>query len=364
MSRVLTFPLPRAGRPAPPRRRKPRSGAAAAPLALGLALTVGPAAAHAEEGSCEPPSGLSTCVAADNLWPQAGPSPWLTIAPTTLTEPGLVGFGLVLTLLSRPIVLRVASPDPEGTDIYAVDDRLAGTFQATVGVADGLQLTLAMPLVLYQNGATIADVIGSSDFLPRSAMGDVRFGAAVRLLERAAGEDGVALASRFELSLPTGDEEAFVTSGSPVWAPGASLDHRIGRFSWGVDLSGRIAKERELGGATLGSQLGTALGAQLDILADGWLSAGLEAFALFTLAEQSDLVWDEATLSRSREDNAALHAPAEWLLSVRTAGLLDGQLVLALAGGSFIPTGSESPVTAPRFRFALSAQYVPAAAEP
>jgi hypothetical protein len=44
--------------------------------------------------------------------------------------------------------------------------------------------------------------------------------------------------------------------------------------------------------------------------------------------------------------------------------MLDGQLQASLAGGSLIPTGGDSAVTAPRFRFVLGLRYVPAASAP
>jgi hypothetical protein len=52
-----------------------------------------------------------------------------------------------------------------------------------------------------------------------------------------------------------------------------------------------------------------------------------------------------------------MHLPAEWLLSVHNDQLLDGAVRFSLAGGSFIPTGSKVPVTAPAFRFMSSMQY-------
>jgi hypothetical protein len=349
--------------PRGPRSHAPRGSRGVAP-GIGALLLALAAPASAQQDPCVPGGGLSTCINADNLWPAAGAGPWLSIAPTSMTPAGAVSFGLVLTVLSRPIVLRVASPDPEGTDVHAVDNRLGATFQSTLGLGEGLHLTLSMPVVLFQDGATVSDVLGTSDHLPRSAVGDLRFGVSTRLLERPEGEDGVALAGRFEMSVPSGDRQAFVTSGSPVYVPGASLDHRIGIFRWGADLSGRITEPQELAGAKLGSQIGLSLGASVDILEEGWLSGGLETFGLFTLEEQSRLIWDERLLEHRREPTGSPHIPAEWLLSARSAGLLDGQLVTTLAGGGSLPTGSDSALTVPRFRFALSLQYVPAAPKP
>lgn len=328
-------------------------------LAAAACLTVGLSTGDARaDEECAPAHGLSTCVVADNLWPQAGTSPWLSLGPTTAAAPGGVGFGFVASYLSRPIGLQIASADPEGTTVYAVDNVLDATFVLSAGLSKRLELTLAAPIVLFQDGASTADVVGSDEFLPRSAFGDLRFGVRAHALPRQ-GPEGVGLSGRLEIVAPTGNPSAFVTTGTAQYVPGLSFDHQIGRFHWGLDGSVRIRETRELAGARLGSQVVTAAGASVDILDGGWLSTGLEAFALFTLVDQYTLQWDAVRLRREAVETEQMHIPAEWMLSVRSAGLLDGQLQTALAGGSFIPTGSESPVTTPRFRFALSVQYTP-----
>jgi hypothetical protein len=340
--------------------RSARSAAGVAlPLAAVLLSSAALCPATSRAADCQPSNGLSTCIDADNLWPAPGGSSWQTLYPTELTPAGLVHFGLVLSYLSRPIGLVVSSPDPDGTTIHAIDDRVSATFLTAVGVGQGAALTLAAPMVLYQNGASIYDVTGEQEFLPRSAFGDLRFGAAVTLLDRAPDMDGVAMAGRFELATPTGDREAFASHGVASYAPGLSFDHRVGRFSWGLDGSARIRPVRELAGARIGTQLGLAAGANVDILANGWLSAALEAYALFGLAEQRELVWDPVALERVAEPSGTPHIPTEWLASVRSAGLLDEQLALSLSGGGFIPTADDSAVTTPRFRFVFGVRYVP-----
>src|SRR5262245_56067065 len=71
---------------------------------------------------CAPPSRLSTCVNADILWPHAGAGPFFSLGPGFTTPATWVSFGMVMSYLSRPIGIRVPSPDPEGTSIYAIDN--------------------------------------------------------------------------------------------------------------------------------------------------------------------------------------------------------------------------------------------------
>ncbi|MBW2526898.1 MAG: hypothetical protein JRI23_22125 [Deltaproteobacteria bacterium] len=334
--------------------RSARLGLAAAAAVVG---TCAAAPAHADD--CQPSSELSTCVTADTVWPHAGDGRWFRIAPTQAVPHGSVAFGLVASYISRPIGLRVSSPDPEGTTIWAVDNSLLATYLMAVGLGDRLQLDLAAPVVLFQDGAGVADVEGSGELLPRSAVGDPRLGVNVSILQRPERQDGPGLAGRFDISFPVGDETAFVSSGAPEYVPGISYDHRAGRVTWGADLSGRLRPTRKLAGARIGSQIGLSAGFMVDILADDWLSAGGEASLLGTIMEQQELTWDATELERVAEPSTTPHLPAEWMVTVRSAGLLDGRLVTSLGGGSFIPTGGESPVTVPRFRFMLGVRYVP-----
>ncbi len=264
--------------------------------------------------------------------------------------------GLTLGYLSRPIGLRMASPDPAGIAIHAVDHVFSASFLGAVGLTERLEINLALPTVLYQEGAGTADVLGTDERLPRAAVGDVRFGPVLALLSREHDEDGTALAGRLELSLPTGDDDAFVSARSTVFSPSLSLEQRLDRFCWSAEAGGRIRTASQLADARIGTQVLAALGASVDILDDAWLSAALEAIALFTVDPQGAAEGtDRAT---SAEDDRATHLiPAEWLLSVRSAGLADGRLATSLGGGGPIPTGPEPAVTTPLFRLMAAVHY-------
>ncbi len=322
-----------------------------------LALTTA-SEARAADDACQPRDGLSTCLTTDNLWPHAGGGPWLGQAPTDTTAADSIAFGLVSTFLHRPVGLRVPSPDPDGTTIYAVEHVLGTSLLCALGLTERLQVSLSQPFVLYQEGAGKADVVGSDDPLPRSAVGDLRFGTAVSLLQRGPQDDGPGLSARFEMTAPTGQDNAFVSSPSAVYAPGASLDYHIGDFALGLDVGARFRRPVDFANIQIGNQISAGLGVGYEVLDDGWLSVNLEAFALFTLAEQIKLVHDPYELTATEEPGDP-HIPAEWLLSVRTAALLDGRLRASLGGGSFIPTGSTSAVTTPAFRAVMALHFAP-----
>ncbi len=321
-------------------------------LPLAIVLLCGPAIA--DENPCQPSDGLSTCIASDNLWPYGGGGRWLSQAPTS-TVPGGAAFGFVNSYLHRPIGLVVASPDPAGTRVFAVEHALSATLLTAVGVNRWLHLDLAMPMMLFQEGASKADVVGSDQALPRSAVGDLRFGSHVALLPNRPA--GVGLAVRFQMTAPTGQRDAFVSSPSASFAPGVSADCTLGALSLGVDVGARLRRFTQLAGTLVGNQLSASLGVSYDLLPDDWLSLNLEAFALFTLAEQIELVVEPGALEATEATSSDPHIPAEWLLTVRTAGALDGKLSAHLGGGSFIPTGPSTDMTTPALRVVAAVQY-------
>jgi OOP family OmpA-OmpF porin len=309
---------------------------------------------------------VSPCINADTLWSHAGPARFVAVGSTETVRRERLGFGLASTYLSRPIVIHVRSPGGAGSDQYAVNDLANGTFLWAYGVSDRLELDLALPLTYGQGGTGLAPVTGGAG-LNDTAARDMRFGFAYALLSRprgaaASGEpDGPGVAARFEVSAPTGDRSQFAGEGAGVFVPGLAADYRAGRVFAGAEVGARIRPTAQLLGASVGTQVLTAIGVGVDVLPRALLSAVLEAWALPTLAEQGDV-----TLSGGAEPGAygtvpnGKHiVPAEWQLSARTAPLRSGDLAIQLGGGGAVPFGSDSVITAPRFRFTLGVRWAP-----
>src|SRR5260221_6409136 len=103
---------------------------------------------------------LSPCINADPLWPHAGPALFEAIGDTETVAARQLGFGLVTSYLSRPIVLHVKSPGGAGSDQYAVNDQVNGAFLWSYGVTDRFELDLALPITFGQGGAGLAPVTG------------------------------------------------------------------------------------------------------------------------------------------------------------------------------------------------------------
>jgi hypothetical protein len=312
-------------------------------------------ATAARAGDCSSPD--SPCVNDDVLWAHAGPSRFVAIASTDTVATGQIGFGLVATYLSRPVVLHVPSPGGPGTDQYAVNDQANGTFLWSYGLSSQFELDLAVPVTFGQGGTGLAPITGGSG-LKDTAVRDMRFGFAYALFPRG---QTWGLTPRLEVSAPTGDSDQFAGERSGVFVPSVSAQWQPGRFFVGAEVGARLRPTTELLGARIGSQLVTALGAGYDIMARrDLLSVALEAWALPTFVEQDDVQRPDGVDVLT--PNGKHITPAEWQLSLRTAPLSSGDLTIQAGGGTAIPIGDSPILTEPRFRFTLGVRWAPTSA--
>src|SRR5262245_47052017 len=229
-----------------------------------VVLGSGQRTAHATH--CSP--ALSTCIDADNLWPYPGSGPFLSIEGSTTTPPAQPSLGLVLSYLARAIGLRVASPDPKGTVIYALDNMFDESLLLSLGLTDRVEVTLAAPVTLFQDGAGLSDVLGTDAQLPRSVVRDPRIGASFAILPRprTGPPDGLAVISHLDLGIPLGDKDAFAGAATATVVPSIAAEYRIGRFQCAAQAGARVRGSSTLGRTTVGSQLAAGLGTAVDIL--------------------------------------------------------------------------------------------------
>jgi hypothetical protein len=326
-------------------------------VACCTALTLEARAARATDCS----GTASSCINSDILWPHAGPARFVAIGSTDTVAPGQLGFGLVTSYLSRPIILHVPTPGPGGSDQNAVDNQVNGTFLWAYGVTNRLELDLAVPLTFIQDGAGLSPITGGNA-LKDTAVRDMRFGLTYALLPhtRVAPDkrpEDFGLAARLEVSAPTGDDDQLAGEGTGVFVPSVSADWRRERGFMGAEVGARIRPTNELEGARIGTQLVTALGVGYEILPRELLTGLLEVWVLPTFAEQHTVTRDgPATLSTP---NGTTIAPAEWQLSARTSPLSGGDFSIQLGGGGDLPL-TNGAVTTPRFRFTLGLRWAPA----
>lgn len=328
--------------------------------ALGGALLVAavwPAPARAQ---CKSPF-YSPCINSDTYWPNAGPMRFAAVGGTETVAEGQVGFGLVTSYQSRPVILRVASPGT-GTDTFVVDDQVTGNFLFAYGVTNRLELDFALPVTFVQRGAGTSPITGGAP-LRDTAVRDLRAGIAYAILprERVAPDKQTSpygLAARFAFTAPTGDANDFAGERTAVFVPDLAGSYVRGRFFAGLDLGLRIRPVTQFAGARIGTQLTTAAGVGFDVLEKERLAVFLEGRAYVNFAEQAKLQQTPTRLDSVPSDKTI--TPAEWLLGVRSAPILAGDVSFLLGGGGPIPFGDDA-FTVPRFRFILGVVYAPLA---
>lgn len=328
------------------------------PLGCALALAVlVPLEARAQCKSAY----LSPCFNSDTYWPNAGPMRFAGVAGTETVGIGQVGFGLVTSYQSRPVVLRIASPG-SGSEQFVVDDQVNGNFTFAYGITNKLELDFVLPVTFVQRGAGLGAISGGSS-LRDTAVRDLRAGLTYAIVSRSrvapdASTDGWGLAARFLFTAPTGDANDFAGDRGAVFVPNIAASWSYRRIFAGGDLGFRFRSVNEFAGARIGSQLTSALGAGVDILERERLAFVLEGRAYVNFPEQARPTQSSVALKSERNGNRIV--PAEWFMGLRSAPLLAGDITFLAGGGGPIPLGDDA-ITVPRFRVVLAVVYAPLA---
>jgi hypothetical protein len=283
------------------------------------------------------------------------------VSSTETLGSGEIGFGMIATWISRPVLLHVASPGPSGSDQFVVDNQVNGNFLFAYGITDRLQLDLAFPVTFVQSGAGTSPVTGGRG-LRDTAVRDLRFGFAYSLLpqERVAIDQQkkpFSLVARFAMSAPNGDNSDFAGERTAVFVPDVAAQYRLNKsLFFGAEVGARLRPVAEFAGARVGTQLVTGLAAGFDAIDRDRLTFTAEAQVLPNFAEQHDT--KQSAFGLDSTPNGKSITPAEWMLSVRTAPIVAGDIAFMAGGGGPIPIGDPA-ITVPRFRFVFGVTYAP-----
>lgn len=316
----------------------------------------------------------NACIDSETFWPHAGATRFVSIGGTEPLPDGQVSFGLISSYQSRPVSLLTPSPGPTGTRGYAVDNQLTEHFLFALGITEKLHASFVLPATVLQDGDGLRALTGGSN-LRRQGLRDLRFGVGYAFVARhVTDENGVrrnvddatliarqklsyGLMGRFDVSAPTGDRDAFATSGTAVFVPTVAGDVRFGRLLIGAEIGMRLRETREALGTRQGPQLTQALGVTYDILGNELIAPFVEMRTLVgTTRNRKSVVRGNGAVESSRVSGG--NAPAEWAVGVRTAPFFGGDFAADLSGGGGIAlTGDD--FGAPRFRFTLGLRYAP-----
>jgi outer membrane protein OmpA-like peptidoglycan-associated protein len=249
-------------------------------------------------------------------------------------ESGDLNVGIILHYSRNPLVVT------SGNDVIRslVSDRLAGDFIVSMGMTDWLTLGVDVPAIFYQDGTMLELNTGADMGLSSAALGDIRVSPKFTILREKS--HFVSLALAVPVSLPSGDDGAFLGSKSVTVSPTLALStHLVDErlllaLNIGAWLMPEEADYRDL---EVGHELFYRLGAGFRFTDDWWALAELFAGGRIE------------TLGKNKPNEA----PMEWLVGLRWQGPWD--LTFSAGGGGGLLPGWGTP----NFRFFMGLTWSP-----
>jgi outer membrane protein OmpA-like peptidoglycan-associated protein len=180
--------------------------------------------------------------------------------------------GLVTSFSQDPLVFQ---PDNAPT-LSIVEQQLSTDAIVTLGLFDVLEVGLAMPIYL-RNEASIG-----TDDRSGAALGDLRLRPKFVLLDQDESDVGVAVV--VSITAPTGDDEAFASTGQIGFRPGVAVSTDMDALEVMLNVGADLKEERTFLDLTVGSKLvyGLALQYQMgEILIGGELFGSTDFGHLF-----------------------------------------------------------------------------------
>ena len=164
--------------------------------------------------------------------------------------------GLTLQQVERPVVVAGAGGGGEGELLRAlVDDRRQLDVAAAMGLGKGAELSMVLPVVLYQAAENPGQKLGD---VASSGVGDLRLRVRLGLAEGRRG--GLALA--LPVVLPTGDSEAWMGTGLPAFEPGLQGSLELGPVELASAVGYRVQQRSSLFTMVDGHKLTAQAGAR------------------------------------------------------------------------------------------------------
>ena len=289
---------------------------------------------------------MSPCINDDTLWLHAGPAHFVAVGSTETVASGQLGFALVTSYLSRPIVLQMPSPGSGGSPQNVINDQVNGTFLWSYGATDRLELDVALPITFGQGGTGLAPITGglasttrpcatcaSASLTPWfhtcGSQPDVPIDSLLARTTPGATQWG--LVARFEMSAPTGDHNQFAGERSGVYIPSLAARFPARAVVRAASrLGARVRPITELLGARVGTQIVTMLGVGYDILPRELLAA-----------TRRGLGASDARRARA-PDRATLSFPPSGRSPRGRTRCVAADLAIQLGGGSAIPFGGRN----------------------
>ncbi len=142
--------------------------------------------------------------------PPADPRGALYLEPADTVGAGEWNVALVASYANRQVTVE----DGDGeVAVVPLEHQISMDYLASLGVFERLAVFVTLPTVVYQRGDDARGLVADIDVLPRTGLGDGAAGAKLELLQPG-DAGGLALAGLGRLTLPTGDERAYLGEGT------------------------------------------------------------------------------------------------------------------------------------------------------
>jgi outer membrane protein OmpA-like peptidoglycan-associated protein len=213
--------------------------------------------------------GTDTSIDVQNYRPSPGPGNYLGVIGSDVAPHVQIGFNLDFNFQSKPLVFE----REDGTVSKAVDYQATLDFLWALGLFNVLQIGVALPVVIAQDGDGLAIVSEDATKLSTTAIRDLRLHLKGRLLgggklgggKGGTEKDGPGLALAITMSVPTGNDENFAGDKNVTVDPVLVFDYRIKVFRFALNAGVRIRQMSKVADFDLGHQLlyGAGLGLML-----------------------------------------------------------------------------------------------------
>ncbi len=227
---------------------------------------------------------------------------------------GDLNLGLYLHYSYRPLVIR----DSDGKILQSlVKDRIAASFILSMGLFDWLTVGVEVPSTFWQDGAYI-DNDGADLGLTSAGLGDIRVGLKVTILRQQS--HGISMALSLPVTLPSGDEGAFLGSESLTFMPALTFSRSLidDLLVLALNVGSWIQGETSYGDLNTGSEFFYRAGAMMNFTHDWSLSAeGVGAAKLESFGK-----------------NKPKETPLEWIFALHYHAPADLSFTLGGAVGS------------------------------
>ncbi len=176
-----------------------------------------------------------------------------------------------------PLVARDAVTGETVANGRVIANRVGMQLVAGFGLARWVEVGLAVPVILAQNGDA-SPIMTSGRALATTTLGDIRLFGKARVWSRG----NLALAGALDLTIPTGNTDSFAGGSAPTVRPRAILGWQGPRVGFAADLGYRVQGRNEVANIIVDDEITVGIGgavalrpAKLWLLGEAFLAAGV-----------------------------------------------------------------------------------------